>query len=159
MTSPTMNLTLSSSFNPEWFHTDHFDRKQLNQPLEKRCILSADDDPLVLHTRRAILELAGYAVLNAANGREALEIFARHRVDLAILDYRMPILDGGAVARELKRCRPELPIILISGGGVDPSVKDFADCFIVKGRTPTFMLGEIERLLASARTSASSSSD
>ncbi|HEV2135425.1 MAG TPA: response regulator [Terracidiphilus sp.] len=159
MTSPTTHLTLSSSFNPEWFHTDHFDRKQLNPRREKTRILSADDDPLVLHTRRAILELAGYEVLNAADGREALQIFAEYPIDLAILDYRMPEVDGGAVARELKRCRPELPIILISGGGVDESAKDYADCLIVKGRTPTFMLGEIERLLASARASVSSTAD
>lgn len=133
---------------PTGFCKDYcLDPNQPGQPYGKACILTADDEPLVLFTQRAILEIAGYEVVIAADGREALEKFASHRVDLAILDFRMPELDGGAVARELKRQRP-LPVILLSGGEVDEEAKASADCFLSKGQSPALLLREVERLLA-----------
>jgi CheY-like chemotaxis protein len=61
-------------------------------------ILSVDDEPGILFTRQKLLENAGYEVLSAADGEQALHFFAAHDVDLVLLDYLMPGMDGGAVA-------------------------------------------------------------
>jgi len=133
---------------PTGFYKDYcFDHSQFGQPYGKASILTADDEPLVLFTQRAILEIAGYEVVIAANGREALDKFGSHRVDLAILDFGMPELDGGSVARELKR-QKQLPVILLSGGEVDDESKASVDCFLSKGQSPALLLREVERLLA-----------
>lgn len=128
-----------------------FDRSQSNQPRGKTFILSADDEPLTLLTRQAILERSGYEVLSAADGCEALDIFAAHYVDLAILDYQMPRLDGAAVAREMKRLRPRLPILMVSGLLVEDDVKECVDSLFIKGQNPKLLLCEMERLLASSK--------
>ena len=65
-------------------------------------ILSVDDEPSILFTRHKLLQAAGYDVLSAADGEQALHFFAMHAVDLVLLDYAMPGIDGGIVAREMK---------------------------------------------------------
>ena len=68
-----------------------------------RLILSVDDEPSILLTREKLLEAAGYKVLSAAEGEAALNLFATNPVHLVLLDFAMPGMDGGAVAKELKR--------------------------------------------------------
>jgi len=68
-------------------------------------ILSVDDEPSILELRRIVLEQAGYEVLSACDGLEALRIFDANTIDLVLLDYFMPEMDGEAVANEMKRKR------------------------------------------------------
>lgn len=153
MKSPNSISTRMLSLVPGRFHRDHISyHSQSHQSRGKTFILSADDEPLTLFTRQAILEISGYEVLNAADGRQALDIFAGHHVDLVVLDYRMPRLDGGAVAREMKRQRPLLPIVMVSGEIIEEEAKGCVDSFFTKGQSPKLLLGEIERLLASSRS-------
>lgn len=152
MTSPTATLVQPLSAKPARFYQDYcFDHSQFNQPYGKTSILTADDEPVVRFTQRAILEIAGYEVLSAADGCEALAVFATQHVDLAILDFCMPGLDGGSLARELKRLKPHLPVILLSGGRVDEESKSAVDCFLAKGQSPALLLREVERLLTTSK--------
>ena len=66
-------------------------------------MLVADDEPLIRAGIRTVLEsAAGIAVVaQAEDGREAVDLAARHRVDVALLDVRMPVLDGLAATRAL----------------------------------------------------------
>jgi CheY-like chemotaxis protein len=63
-------------------------------------IFSVDDEPSILLIRQQILERAGHRVLNATDGATALEIAAR-AIDLALLDYAMPDVNGGIILREM----------------------------------------------------------
>lgn len=66
-------------------------------------ILVAEDDPANRQLLREILGADGYQVIEAANGREALEKIAEMQPDLVLLDMQMPILDGFAVLRQLRQ--------------------------------------------------------
>jgi PAS domain S-box-containing protein len=82
-------------------------------------VLVVDDEPVALRVASEILVRAGYTVLTAADGQEALELLgARERqVQLVVLDLTMPRLDGPATFRELHRRWPTLRVIVTSGYG------------------------------------------
>jgi CheY-like chemotaxis protein len=81
----------------------------------QRTVLCADDEINELAARKMVFESAGFKVLVARNGTQALETFHSQPVDAVVLDYFMPGLTGLSVAREMKRLRPEVPIIVLSG--------------------------------------------
>lgn len=112
-----------------------------------RVILSVDDEPAILCTREEILRGEGYEVLSAADGEKALQMFAAHPVDLVLLDYAMPGIDGGTVAQQMKGCRPLMPIIMVSANYVPQQCLSCADCFVAKGEGPALLLQQIRHLL------------
>jgi DNA-binding NtrC family response regulator len=80
-------------------------------------ILIIDDDHHILLMIKKMLERAGYEVDLASNGNEGLELFKRIQADLVITDIIMPEKEGLETIREMKRIRPDLKIIAMSGGG------------------------------------------
>jgi CheY-like chemotaxis protein len=114
-------------------------------------ILSVDDDPDVIAGRRILLQRAGYDVLDATDGEEALHILQRSSVDLVLLDFYMPGLDGAALAREMKHERPYVPVIMVSGSAdCADHARAYIDSFVFKGTGPECLLEEIARFLAPA---------
>ncbi len=84
-------------------------------------ILLADDDPIVRGVIAKQLENAGYAVLSAGDGPEALAALdAGEAVDLIIADLSMPDMDGIACIREVHQRQRELPAILMTGFAINP---------------------------------------
>ena len=81
----------------------------------KAVVLVVDDEPSVANTLAMVLEQAGYTVLTAKEGREAIGIVAGTAVDLALVDVAMPRMDGISVAREICKRLPDCKILLISG--------------------------------------------
>jgi two-component system sensor histidine kinase/response regulator len=84
--------------------------------MEKKKILIVDDEPDVLHLLGERLSKAGYDVLRASGGLEAIEQAQREKPDLIILDIAMPGMDGSEVANTL-RAQPEtkdIPIIFLT---------------------------------------------
>jgi signal transduction histidine kinase len=81
------------------------------------AVLVADDEPVVRRFAAFVLARMGFDVVQAEDGRGALDLFERHapRIRLALLDLTMPRLDGEQTLRELRRLRPELPVVLSSG--------------------------------------------
>lgn len=65
-------------------------------------VLVADDNPVSRELIREILENDDCELIEAGNGREALEKIREHQPDIALLDIQMPVLDGNAVIRELR---------------------------------------------------------
>ncbi len=80
-------------------------------------ILVAEDDPMVRSVVTRMLEQAGYTVLTAKDGMEAVQLFAQHapQVSLALLDVVMPNLGGPDAAARLREQRPDLKVIFASG--------------------------------------------
>lgn len=82
-----------------------------------RRVLLADDESGIRELTREVLQAEGFEVVEAADGREALEAFEADPMawDLAILDLLMPRLHGTEVAARIQALRPDLPILLVSG--------------------------------------------
>ncbi len=78
-------------------------------------ILVAEDEPLNALALKSQLEALGHTVIGpAANGRDAVELARKHEIDLALLDIRMPELNGIEAAQQVFLLRP-VPIILLTG--------------------------------------------
>src|ERR1700689_610892 len=78
-------------------------------------ILLVDDNKLGLSARKCVLEELGHRISTAANGVDALELFANFKFDLVVTGYKMPRMDGVELIRALRKTSPGLPVILISG--------------------------------------------
>ena len=110
--------------------------------------LCVDDEWNGLEGRKMLFEQNGYDVLVATSGAEALQLFANHHVDLVLLDYHMPLMDGGVVAERMKSMRPAVPIAILSGDEeVAAKALKCADAFVSKGESPTNLLVIAEHLL------------
>jgi len=121
-------------------------------PPSRKLILSVDDEPAILYTRKTILETNGYRVISAPDGEEALEFFdAYPDIALVLLDYAMPELDGGEVARQMKMRRPSVPIIMVSTHEalLEKMPVTWVDLVIAKGSGPAYLLERINQFLES----------
>jgi DNA-binding NtrC family response regulator len=111
-------------------------------------LLYVDDNTQHLQAVQKRLELMGYRVLTAGNGAEALEIFSRKRIHLAVVDYYMHGLSGDMVAVEMKRLRPDVPIIIFSGSLTLPEmVIALVDGFVFTGEEPEKLVNKIKELM------------
>ena len=77
-------------------------------------VLVVDDDTSILDTVSSILSGEGYDVVSASSGQEALDAVARKRPLLILLDMRMPVMDGWAVARALRGQGITVPIVVMT---------------------------------------------
>jgi PAS domain S-box-containing protein len=123
-------------------------------PDQGKAAVLAEDDPNVRGMMARALAEAGWEVLEAENGRAALELIRGRvgRVDLVVADVGMPELDGEALARQLAEERPELPVILMSGYGdrsaVDPDSSRRTQPFLQKPVSPQVLLDACAEVLA-----------
>lgn len=118
--------------------------------MPEKEILVIDDEQMILDMLDQILSAAGYEVRTALGGKEALEIFADHPVNLVLTDIKMPGIDGYDLLREIKEKDPDTRIVLMSGYSNDLSIREAielgADEFVVK----PFKGREILQVLESA---------
>ena len=84
---------------------------------EKGLVLIAEDELVVREWTRSVMESAGFSVLAASNGEEALALFQSNMdgIVLALLDVVMPRRNGIDVARQIAAVRPDLPVIFMTG--------------------------------------------
>jgi CheY-like chemotaxis protein len=119
----------------------------------KKLVLCIDDEQASLHARRLVLQSAGYDVVTASSGRIGLRLLERHPVQVVILDYRMPEMDGEAVAREIRRTHPHVPILMLSGQiEVAKRASSAVDAFVAKGQPPAVLLGHLTALAEGTTT-------
>ena len=93
-----------------------------------RVLLCIDDDETQILMQRALLHSKGYDV---------------------VVDYRMPDLDGGTVARKLREKSPNVPIVMFTGvDEISPDDLKAVNSLVRKGESPTALSDEVQRLLA-----------
>jgi PAS domain S-box-containing protein len=119
----------------------------------KPCILVADDEPLVRDLGRAVLERAGYRVMTATDGADALEVYraGAAEIDLILLDYTMPRLTGLQVMEALHQAGSSVPVVLSSGYALEGEVHQFlaagARAFMPKPYRPQELVQTVQRVL------------
>lgn len=120
---------------------------------EKRRILLVDDESTILKVVGKRLEAAGFEVLIAADGFEALAKTRVEHPDLIVLDLMMPKMDGFQVCEELKKdphCRG-IPVVIFTGKGTDADAdtcrKLGIAAYVHKADGTAILLREIARLL------------
>jgi CheY-like chemotaxis protein len=95
-----------------------------------------------------VLESHGFSVLTAENGDEGLCLLNRRHVDAALVDYSMPRMDGGAVAEEIKRRKPSLPVVMLTAYDfIGESLSNTVDLFVVKGEDPDTLAQKMRSLI------------
>ena len=80
-----------------------------------RKILIIDDEYDIREMLSDFLELKGYKVILANNGKEGIELFKKSIPDAAIIDIKMPIMNGIESARRMKKINPDFPILIMTG--------------------------------------------
>jgi len=118
---------------------------------DRKTVLVVEDNVLNRELANALLKNAGYNVLTAADGADALMLLGRERVDLLLLDIDLPFIDGHKVLEALKEKGIEVPTIFMSGlPGEDPEIKAFeigAADFIRKPVKNNVLLARVARVL------------
>jgi two-component system cell cycle sensor histidine kinase/response regulator CckA len=122
--------------------------------LQNTVLLCIDDNEDVLDCEKSFLESFGYSVLTAASGGMGLELASKHQVDVVILDYFMPEMNGQEVAMKMRRLRPQAPIIMLSGSvDVPEQALKWVDAFISKDCLASKLLPTIAQLYGFGSTS------
>jgi CheY-like chemotaxis protein len=116
-------------------------------------ILCIDDQPAGLAIRKQLLESKGYEVFTATDGPRAVTLVRERPVDLVILDYRMPGMDGEEVAAILKAETPHRPIVLLTGysGKIPERLIAMVDACVEKGNSASVLLNAVEKALDNSR--------
>ena len=112
-----------------------------------KTVLCIDDNQDVLECEKAFLESVGYSVLTAPNGSKGLELASLHSIDVVIVDYLMPEMNGQQLAIEMRRLRPQAPIIMLSAAvDVPENALKSVDAFIAKHHLASQLLPAIAQL-------------
>ena len=114
---------------------------------KRKTLLCIDDHETSLAGWCLYLQQAGYSVQTARTAQEGLELFATQPVDLVLLDYAMPEMNGGEVAATMKRIKRDVRIIFFSGASIPKADLANIDAFVEKGQHPAVVLKQIEELL------------
>jgi len=117
-------------------------------------ILVIDDEQIVLDSVKKILEPEGHSVEQAQSSRRGLELALDRDLDLVLTDIRMPEIGGMRILREIKRAKPTLPVMIITGYATVQSavqaMKLGAANYIEKPFTPETLVEAVEGALAHA---------
>lgn len=114
-------------------------------------ILVADDDVNIRELVCLFLRNDGFTAVEAADGKEALDVYASVPVDLVILDIMMPVMDGWTLCKELRKTSPDLPLLILTARGETwEKVKGFelgTDDYLTKPFDPLELTVRVRALL------------
>lgn len=122
-------------------------------------ILAVDDERHIVRLIQVNLERAGYEVVTANDGAQALEIVAADRPDLIVLDWMMPQLNGMETLKRLKQdeATRDIPVIMLTAKSQDADVfkgwQSGADCYLTKPFNPMELLSFVKRIIEQAEAS------
>ena len=123
---------------------------QVDQADSKQRILVVDDEASIRRILETRLKMAGYNVVTAEDGEEAVELFNKTNPDIVILDVMMPKMDGYGVCREIRRTS-DVPIIILTAlGDVSERITGLelgADDYVIKPFSPKELEARVKAVL------------
>jgi two-component system, cell cycle sensor histidine kinase and response regulator CckA len=117
----------------------------------KFVILLAEDEPLVRNLVRTVLTRAGYVVLDASDGGQALELSRQHNgsIHMLLTDIKMPTMNGIELSTQLRKDRPGIKILLMSGKtSGEMLIRGQSVDFLRKPFLPKALLAKLSDMLA-----------
>jgi DNA-binding response OmpR family regulator len=127
---------------------------------DRQCVLVADDDPLIQRLVRTHLDRAGFKVLSAGDGEEALDTAATEQPDLIVLDLMLPKLDGFEVCRRIREFSLVPVVMLTARGEQVDKLRGFeagADDYLTKPFAPQELLARVRAVLRRTEQGGSTS--
>jgi CheY-like chemotaxis protein len=111
-------------------------------------VLVADDDPQIRHLNRRLLEEEGFEVREAADGLAALELLEREPVAVAVIDLRMPGLDGHVLGEAIAARWPATAMVFVTGHPDHYRRRDLPGPLLVKPYYLAELVAVVQRLVA-----------
>ncbi len=107
---------------------------------DQHCVLIVDDEPDMLSIYKTKLQRAGFEVLTAGNGKEAIEIAIAKHPHLILMDEKMPMMNGFAAGRALKEnpATKDIPVIFLTAFSGPASVQEDL-AYLKKSGAPAFI--------------------
>jgi CheY-like chemotaxis protein/putative methionine-R-sulfoxide reductase with GAF domain len=122
-------------------------RGEKNANRKTKKVLVIDDQPIVTDLLVSVLERMGYQSQVASSGTIGLEIFENDGFDLVITDLGMPDVSGWEVSRAVKTKKPQVPVVVITGWGVDPDPNKMKDSMVDLIIYKPFQIDELEKII------------
>jgi DNA-binding NtrC family response regulator len=108
-------------------------------------VLCVENHTDYLEVLRYMLESAGYEVVSATTGSQGVSLLRKHAIEGVLLEYDLPDASGATVRAEMKRIRPEIPVLLFAGVGSQTTfLIKFFDSYLRKGEAPELRLGDFD---------------
>jgi len=124
--------------------------------MSSELVLVVDDEPSIVQLSRLYLEREGYRVIEAGDGKRALEAIRRDRPALVLLDIMLPEMDGLEVCRSLRAEKNQVPVIMVSARDEDIDkilgLELGADDYLTKPFNPREMVARVKALLRRSTT-------
>lgn len=149
----------ASTVTPEALSTDsarasqEFDAREAQRDGSSSrpgVILAIDDEVGLCHMLGYMLRVDGYEVVPCASGEEGLELFRARQFDVVFTDLGMPGMSGWEVARAIKALAPDVPVVLVTGWGVELEPESLAEHGVDLLVCKPFRTSDVRRVVAEA---------
>lgn len=108
-------------------------------------VLCVENHPDYMDALKYMLETAGYVVMPATTGGQAVHLLTTLPVDGVLLEYDLPDAPGSAVRAEMKRIKPDVPILLFNGlGSQTPFLLRFLDAYLRNSERPVEVFDDLD---------------
>jgi CheY-like chemotaxis protein len=109
-------------------------------------LLCIDDSPSILEYERRLFEHSGYIVVTVESARRGLRLATLYSFDAVLVDYWMPEMSGQEFAYEIRRLRPETPIVMCSSSEIPEETRQLVDAFVSKDVAHRELLPTVTRI-------------
>ncbi len=108
-------------------------------------VLCVENHPEYMDALKYMLETAGYRVMAATSGDQALRLLTTREIDGVLLEYDLPDATGTAVRAEMKRIKPDVPVLLFAGlGSQTPFLLRFFDSYLRNSESPGDVFDDLD---------------
>jgi CheY-like chemotaxis protein len=110
-----------------------------------KMLLCIDSNPEILDHQKRIFEQSGYIVVTVGSAREGLRLAKLFKFDAVLLEYQME-MNGHDLAYEIRRFRPDTPVVIVSGGEIPEATRRMVDAVVTKEEAGRELLSTVVRL-------------
>jgi CheY-like chemotaxis protein len=111
-----------------------------------KMLLCIDNNQEIMDHQKRIFEQSGYIVVTVGSAREGLRLATLFKFDAVLLEYQMGEMNGHDLAYEIRRFRPDTPVVIVSGGEIPEATRRMVDAVVTKEEAGSELLSTVVRL-------------